>query len=217
MLAAAGKKRREQILEVATRHFASAGYTGTSMRALAREVGISAPAIYRHFPSKLALFEQVIGARSQSLKIQEDLTAFRREFRVEDMLRGVSLHLLSTVRRQPEVLRLLLLTSMTGEEEAQPLLQKFRRPYIDFLTSELQRRVDSGDLLKVNPGITARCYVGMVIGCAVNAQVWNRLDGVCYDTHDVVNNNVPIFARGLLASPEAEQGRSGPQREEYAT
>ena len=64
------------------------------------------------------------------------------------------------------------------------------------------RRIESGELRKVDPGITARCYVGLVIGCAVNAEFWNKLEGVTYETLDIVCNNVPIFARGLVATRE---------------
>lgn len=48
--------RQRQLVEVAVRVFARAGYDQTSTADLAREAGISAPALYRHFPSKKALY-----------------------------------------------------------------------------------------------------------------------------------------------------------------
>jgi len=199
--------RRDQIIEVALQHFSRYGYAGTSMRQLAKEIGITAAAIYRHFPSKLDLFEKAVESRSRSLAINSYLETLRRLDSIEDVLRATSLHLLSTAQQDPELLRLLLLTSATDGAAAAKLLKEFRMPYVTFLTEEFQRRMDKGELRQIDPGITARCYVGLVIGCAVNAEFWNQLEDVNYDTLDIICNNVPIFTRGLLAevSPTDEE------------
>ncbi|HET6350955.1 MAG TPA: helix-turn-helix domain-containing protein [Coriobacteriia bacterium] len=48
--------RRGEILDAAMRVFAEKGYTGGSMRDIAQRVGVSEPAIYKHFGSKEDLF-----------------------------------------------------------------------------------------------------------------------------------------------------------------
>jgi len=48
--------RRGEILDSAAAIFAEHGYTGGSMREIAGRVGVSEPALYRHFPSKEAIF-----------------------------------------------------------------------------------------------------------------------------------------------------------------
>lgn len=52
---AAGKARREQILDAATVHFAANGYHRTTMTSIAADVGISAAGLLHHFPSKQQL------------------------------------------------------------------------------------------------------------------------------------------------------------------
>ena len=47
-----GRARREQILEAATLHFARTGYYGTSLSAIARDIGISINGLMHHFPTK---------------------------------------------------------------------------------------------------------------------------------------------------------------------
>jgi AcrR family transcriptional regulator len=49
-------ERREEILGVAMEHFAISGYRGTSTEAIAREVGISQPYLFRLFRTKKELF-----------------------------------------------------------------------------------------------------------------------------------------------------------------
>src|ERR1051325_4613473 len=48
--------RREEIVEIAFRHFAEGGYHGTSTEAIAREGGISQPYLFRLFKTKRELF-----------------------------------------------------------------------------------------------------------------------------------------------------------------
>ncbi len=50
------EERREEIIEIAFRHFAEGGYHGTSTDAIAREAGISQPYLFRLFKTKRELF-----------------------------------------------------------------------------------------------------------------------------------------------------------------
>jgi AcrR family transcriptional regulator len=50
------EERREEIIEIAIRHFAEGGYHGTSTDAIAREAGISQPYLFRLFRTKRELF-----------------------------------------------------------------------------------------------------------------------------------------------------------------
>jgi AcrR family transcriptional regulator len=50
------EERREEIIEIAFRHFAEGGYNGTSTEAIAREAGISQPYLFRLFRTKRELF-----------------------------------------------------------------------------------------------------------------------------------------------------------------
>ena len=49
-----------RLLRVATRLFADRGYAGTSIQAIAEEVGITKPSLLYHFPSKQILREAVL-------------------------------------------------------------------------------------------------------------------------------------------------------------
>lgn len=51
---------REKILYAAISLFAKNGYSSTSIRNIAKEVGIKASSIYNHFPSKEAIMDSII-------------------------------------------------------------------------------------------------------------------------------------------------------------
>jgi len=62
--AAKPRNRRQQITREATRLFAEKGFQGTSIRLIARACSISEAAIYRHFESKVDLYDSVIQSKA---------------------------------------------------------------------------------------------------------------------------------------------------------
>lgn len=54
------KNRRDQIIRAAAESFSEQGYFATGVDQIAGQVGISGPALYRHFPNKYALFSETV-------------------------------------------------------------------------------------------------------------------------------------------------------------
>jgi AcrR family transcriptional regulator len=67
------KDRRAQIARASGEAFSALGYYGVSMETIAKRVGISAPALYRHYSSKYELFRDAVLNLGQQLV---DSTAF---------------------------------------------------------------------------------------------------------------------------------------------
>jgi AcrR family transcriptional regulator len=57
-----GQQTRQALLDAALQLFAEKGYFGTSLRDIARHVGVRESALYNYFPSKESLFEAVVMA-----------------------------------------------------------------------------------------------------------------------------------------------------------
>jgi AcrR family transcriptional regulator len=62
-----GTGRRAQILVVAAQLFAKHGFHGVTIADLGAAVGVSGPALYRHFPSKEALLAEMLVGISEHL------------------------------------------------------------------------------------------------------------------------------------------------------
>ena len=61
------KDRKAQVERAAAEAFSAAGYHAVRMEAIAARVGISAPALYRHYPSKYDLFRAAVLNLGQQL------------------------------------------------------------------------------------------------------------------------------------------------------
>lgn len=62
------KNRKAQIATVAAEAFSERGYHGVSIDEIASAVGISGPALYRHFPNKYALFHHAVATLADALE-----------------------------------------------------------------------------------------------------------------------------------------------------
>jgi AcrR family transcriptional regulator len=91
-----GAVTAERVLDVAERLFGERGYSGTALRAIAAEVGIQNPSLYKHFASKAALYDAVI---------ERAIDPILNEFwDTEDEIERVMLHL----AKHPHVAQLIL-------------------------------------------------------------------------------------------------------------
>src|SRR3954469_2390305 len=74
------KDRKAQIARASAEAFSALGYHAVSMEAIASRVGISATALYRHYPSKYDLFRDAVLALGEQLV---GCTAFVEETKTE--------------------------------------------------------------------------------------------------------------------------------------
>ena len=122
---AAGRARREQILETATLHFARNGYYATSLSDIARDLEISIGGLMHHFPTKQDLLA-ALADRRISLLIQyagdepsEDYLWFWRS-RVEMAQRMVE---------KPGLIELFVVVAFVGADPASPVHERYRTRY----------------------------------------------------------------------------------------
>lgn len=66
------RNRRQLIVEAACQRFSERGYHAASMEDIAARVGISAAALYRHFPNKYALFAECANVTADRLVAAAD-------------------------------------------------------------------------------------------------------------------------------------------------
>jgi AcrR family transcriptional regulator len=176
----------ETILEAAVQVYGSEGSRGFSMRAVAAEAGITATAIYRHYPDKAAL-ERALLARARQLL---------GGYMIEGIRGGDSLERVwscgdSYVRfvlDHPQLYRLLFLEPLHGalpdvhsigsSEEAAP----FR-----FVIDRIREAMADGFL---DPGDPTRAALS----------VWAHLHGICtlHLAGRVTSDDLPSVARASL-------------------
>jgi AcrR family transcriptional regulator len=109
-------RRRHQLLDVARELFAAGGFHATSMDDVAEAAGVTKPVLYQHFPSKRALYRELledVGARLMS-----DITAAAApaDSGRERVQNGIAAYFRFVTRNQP-AFRLLFGASVRNDAE----------------------------------------------------------------------------------------------------
>ena len=157
--------RKDQILQALTRMLEAAPGQRITTAALAREVGVSEAALYRHFPSKARMFEGLI-------KFIED-TLFARIARIineedsaEIRCHNILLLLLTFCDRNPGMTRLLTGDALAGETERlrERIAQFFSR--LESQLKQVLREAQIRENLKttISPTVLANLLLASVEG-----------------------------------------------------
>lgn len=108
-----GRDTRREILDAALDLFAVGGYFGTSMRQIARAVGVRESALYHHFAAKEAILEGLLAehgpARAQQLA-EVDVPMIVKRLGAEGLLRALVERILEgwATPREQKLFRLIL-------------------------------------------------------------------------------------------------------------
>ncbi|MHA6630480.1 TetR/AcrR family transcriptional regulator [Pseudonocardia sichuanensis] len=153
---AKGVERREQILSTALEVFSEEGYHRSSLKEIARRVGVTEPTLFHYFGSKEALLAAVLAARDERAGELFDRS---------DVLAG----LLAIARRDvgtPELVRLYATTSADATDPGHAAHDWFQDRYANLrrITAErLADRVPAGS----DPEWVARVLLAVMDGLQI--------------------------------------------------
>ncbi|MGB8414481.1 MAG: TetR/AcrR family transcriptional regulator [Candidatus Binatus sp.] len=97
---------RDRALQAAQALFAERGYRGTSLRDIARRIGVRAPSLLHHFPSKQQLYLAVLDQMFESLDDAANAIVWRHEGRQERMRQAVG-HTVDFIASHPDFVRIM--------------------------------------------------------------------------------------------------------------
>jgi AcrR family transcriptional regulator len=133
--------RQEQILREAARMFAEYGYHGVSTEDLGAAVGISGPAVYRHFASKDALLADLLIGISEELLQNGRVEVAGARGPDEALERLVDKHLEFSLT-EPDLIRVQDrdLASLSPSDGRQ--VRRLQRSYVELWVDQLVPRLD---------------------------------------------------------------------------
>lgn len=152
------KPRRQQILEAFAHMLEASPGARITTAALAKQVGVSEAALYRHFPSKTKMFEgliefieETVFARVGAIVADDDIPALEKCERIISLLLGFS-------EKNPGITRILTGDALAGETER---LHHRVIQFFDRLETQLKQILREAELRE---GLR----FGMSIGATVN-------------------------------------------------
>lgn len=156
-----GLARKAAILSSATALFAAKGFNGTRTRDIAKAAGVSEALIFKHFPTKLALYQAILAEQSPVPPLLAELSQLAEARADEAVFLRIAETIIETV---PEsLMRLLLFSALEKQPFSELFFQKHVRTFYDFLAGYIRQRIRDGVFRKVDPLLAARGFMGMLI------------------------------------------------------
>ncbi len=194
-------ERERMIVEEAIRFFAEQGFAGQT-RELAKRIGVSHSALYRHFPSKEALIERVYehvyvsrwnpGWRALAVDRSQPVEARLVRFYLEYVERIFSF----------EWVRIFVFSGLRGVNIAGRYLDLVRRDFVLPICRELRADPDAAQPVSEREEEAVWGLHGQIFYLAIRRFVYGSPTPV--DLEPVVRDHIARFVRGYLPPPETE-------------
>ena len=185
-------QKTEEIYRVIARLFAYRGYHSTSMREIARELGMNQSSLYHYFASKQdILFTLMNDAMDDVLAILQQISS--TDLLPEDRLNRVLSFYTQYYAGDQERLILLINEMNSLNEEYRSILVRKQRRYVQLIKSILEELAAQDKIKQIDPAIATFAFFGMVHYTIK----WYHKDGpVSLD--QLANAFVEIFTKGVL-------------------
>jgi AcrR family transcriptional regulator len=129
--------RKSTILTAAKRLFAEKGFHGVSVDMIARKVGISPAILYRHFPSKEALYEELLNMMScKRVSYVEAVVQEPSDF--ASVLHRLTQVYVLKVAEDPDYLRMEMHGALEGGGITQQFYEHRWKSFSDYIETGLQ-------------------------------------------------------------------------------
>jgi AcrR family transcriptional regulator len=146
--------RRQLILGAAKRCFARHGFAGTTTKSVAAAAAISEALLFKHFPSKAALFAEILAEECEADPELADLLGREPSTAtLVELIKGMVRHFLEIAdgpdEEEAQRLRLMVTSHLEDGEFARLLYAKVEKLIGDMFVSSLERAIAAGDALRI--------------------------------------------------------------------
>lgn len=190
------KERSAQIASIAAKLFAKKGFDGVTTREIAKKAGVNEAILYRHFPTKDALYTEIINQKI-NVKVEEfDLVALKAGDDAE-VFRSVARYFLRQVEKDNTFLRLMLYSALEDHALASVFLRERTNVLFDFILEYIKRRVAEGAFRNIKPAIALRSFFGMFFHFILVHELFTIPKHFDVTEEEAVEFYVDIFLNGI--------------------
>jgi AcrR family transcriptional regulator len=194
-----GERTRQQLLDAAYALFLEQGYAGTSMRQISERTGLALSGIYNHFPSKDAIFVEVLISRHPFNTVFPILLAAPGDT-AEEFIRNAARAMITELGHRPDFIKLLF-TEMV-EFEGLNLPQMFTTFYPLVLPVVQRFQNNRHELRDIPPIALFRAFLGLFFSYFMTELLLAN-SPVSVTSPDHLDHFVEIFLHGVIAPKDA--------------
>ncbi|MBO8151209.1 MAG: hypothetical protein DRP91_04030 [Candidatus Neomarinimicrobiota bacterium] len=190
---------KDRIIDIAIEMFAKKGYENVSMNEIAKEVGISKPAIYYYFESKEKLFIEMMNVVTEKFlnSIEE---VFEKDVPPEQKLLNMIETMFEKTKEKPKIFR--IIHGLNIEDTKAEFVLKFKDRF-RFIRENLRKIIiegkNSGKFRQdIDPEVFIPCFNG-----SISLHVIRYIKGDDIDlSRERARKVWDLFLKGLLTKQE---------------
>jgi len=155
------KHTKERIFDAALDLFARQGYESTSMREIAKSVGLTESAVYRHYPNKEAILDAVFAYAEEKIYTPLPVEETIGMIGSLSIFRGLLAPLPEIISADPKVLKItrIMYIEMLRNEK---IRDYFKKEYIEradeYIENLFERCIEKGAIRPCDPRALARLF-----------------------------------------------------------
>ncbi|HEY5157848.1 MAG TPA: TetR/AcrR family transcriptional regulator [Anaerolineales bacterium] len=193
-----GERTHQVIIESAYALFLEQGYAATSMRQIAERTGLALGGIYNHFPSKEAIFSDLIIAKHPFHEILPLLQSAPGDT-VEEFVRNAATSMVGELGRRPDFVKFLFIELVEFNGRDVPRMFQIIFPQIAPLIQRFQTR--QGELREIPPYVLFRAFLGLFFSFYITEFLLAGTPAAAMQ-ENALNHFVDIFLHGVIAPRE---------------
>ncbi len=192
------EERKGCIADAATRLFARHGFAGVTTRQIARAAKVNEALLYRHFPTKEALYGEII---RRKLEQQGDFIDFNKLEGEDDseIIRYIIETFLDRVGREKDFMRLMLFSGLEDRRLSTEFLERRIGQVMPYITKYFERRMASGAFKRIDTRIAMRALVGMLMHYLLTVEVFEMPKAMRISEEEAIDGFGKIFLEGVRA------------------
>src|SRR5690242_2752800 len=194
-----GTDRRAQLLDSALEVFSRKGFEGTTTKEVATAAGVTEAIIFRHFPTKQALYTAVLDHHVESSELQNwlaEIKSWMDQNNDEEVLRSIARVILRSYRTDTRYERVLLFAALEGHELGLAHNRQIVAPIYELLRDYFARRQREGAVTELHPGAIIGAIGGMTKNHAMLTQMFGYTTDGATD-EEIIENFVRITMNGI--------------------
>lgn len=185
------------LMEAALHSIREHGVERLSLRAIARDVGISQTAPYRHFKDKTDLLVKL--AAEGFYKLAERKTKIRTQPYSEENLIAIGIGYVQFAKEHPEQYKLMFGSSIENRRDYKELMDASHTAFACIL-DQVKEGVEAGFLVDMDPEVLAKSCWTTVHGIA-SLLIDGFFDNIEYDFNEFLRQQVTFNVRGISKRP----------------
>lgn len=195
------EERRNQLLRIAMELFADRGFTNTTTKAIATAAGVSEGVIFKHFPSKAALYTGILDYKAKQVEIQPWIAQLREFTEREDdagVVLAVVKRILESYRQDSKFQKLMLRAALNAHPLTKLMAQRLL-PLHKFLRDYIKRRQKKGAFRRCDPNLAVHAIVSMPSYYGLEKELF-RVNNLKLTEDQMAAGIAQLILEGLQAS-----------------